>query len=473
MEIRETGTAKANTDILAITNKTNAADMDGTEGSILFNQYYYDGSSPAVADAGRISVGTETDWTSTTSTQDSYMALETAADGTVAERMRIESSGDVAIGTTSANGSKLYVVGNITCTGTVTAARTITQRSRYYLEEFFDRKPQLNATSAIDPNADDATVLAAFVRASRHFEILGTNAADANVVYDSARASIQLLTAGSSTSDSMIVLPHLDYLTALNAGAQSAWTGILWGTENNVTWECSINTDATISDCMYHAGLKLTNTHVIATDTDQAYFFYDSSKTILANAGTETTWHFCYSTNNVDYVTNTGVVVGASTIYSFKIDFDNSRQIAIYINGAQYGLTQISGVGATGVDVNGAVTLSSGSSHAIAVDGTDATTKIIVGDVIVDDGTSQVYGTVTAVTSATSITITASYSGSLPDDTDIHINGRAAVTNTTLSSVVRTGQNLVPYIGIVKHTNTTARSLRISYQKISRDISTS
>ena len=123
--------------------------------------------------------------------------------------------------------------------------------------------------------------------------------------------------------------------------------------------------------------------------------------------------------------------------------------------------------------MNGAVTLSSGSSHAIAVDGTDATTKIIVGDVIVDDGTSQVYGTVTAVTSATSITITASYSGSLPDDTDIHINGRAAVTNTTLSSVVRTGQNLVPYIGIVKHTNTTARSLRISYQKISRDISTS
>ena len=69
VEIRETGSAKANTDILAITNKTNAADMDGTEGSILFNQWYYDASTPAVADSGRISVGTETDWTSTASTK--------------------------------------------------------------------------------------------------------------------------------------------------------------------------------------------------------------------------------------------------------------------------------------------------------------------------------------------------------------------------------------------------------------------
>ena len=246
-----------------------------------------------------------------------------------------------------------------------------------------------------------------------------------------------------------------------------------WGTENQVTWECSINTDATISDCMYYAGLKLTNTHVIATDNDQAYFFYDSSKTILANAGTATTWHFAYSNNGTDYVTNLGLVVDVSTIYHFKIDIDENRDVRAYINGEQQGLTQLSGVGATGVDVNGAVTLSSGSSHVIAVDGVDATTKIVVGDVIVDDGSSQVYGTVTAVSSATSITITASYSGSLPDDTDIYLNGRASVSNTTESVALKTAVNLIPYIGIVKHTNTTARNLRVSYQKISRDISIS
>ena len=151
---------------MTLTNKTNAADMDGTEGSILFNQWYYDASTPAVADAGRISVGTETDWTSTASTQDSYMALETAANGTVAERVRIASTGYVGIGTSSPT-SHLHVQGNIYATGTITGSRSVSERTRYVLEEYFDRKPQLNDTSIIDPDADSATALAAFVKANR------------------------------------------------------------------------------------------------------------------------------------------------------------------------------------------------------------------------------------------------------------------------------------------------------------------
>ena len=100
LAITGTGTAKGNKDILTITNDVNAADMDGTETAILFNQWYYDGSSPAVADAGRISIGTENDWTSTTSTQDSYMAFETALNGTVTELARITSAGNVGINVT-------------------------------------------------------------------------------------------------------------------------------------------------------------------------------------------------------------------------------------------------------------------------------------------------------------------------------------------------------------------------------------
>ena len=100
LAITGTGTAKGNKDILTITNDVNAADMDGTETSILFNQWYYDGSSPAVADAGRISIGTENDWTSTTSTQDSYMSFETALNGTVSEMARITSAGNVGINVT-------------------------------------------------------------------------------------------------------------------------------------------------------------------------------------------------------------------------------------------------------------------------------------------------------------------------------------------------------------------------------------
>jgi hypothetical protein len=100
LDLQKAGTAKANTDIFEITNSGNAADMDGTSSSILFNQYYNDGT-PAVADAAQITVGTETDWTSTASTQDSYLALSTALDGTVAEKMRITSAGNVGINTTS------------------------------------------------------------------------------------------------------------------------------------------------------------------------------------------------------------------------------------------------------------------------------------------------------------------------------------------------------------------------------------
>ena len=101
LSLQQAGTAKANTNMLSITNSGNAADMDGTISSILFNQYYYDASTPALVDSGNISVGTETDWTSTASTQDAYMAFSTVFDGSMTEHMRITSAGNVGIGTTN------------------------------------------------------------------------------------------------------------------------------------------------------------------------------------------------------------------------------------------------------------------------------------------------------------------------------------------------------------------------------------
>jgi hypothetical protein len=97
------GTAKAVTNFLALTNARNAADMDGTGTAILWNQWYYDAATPAVADAGRITCVAETDWTSTASTQDSYIGFETALDGTVAERWRVASTG--ALSNTAALGT--------------------------------------------------------------------------------------------------------------------------------------------------------------------------------------------------------------------------------------------------------------------------------------------------------------------------------------------------------------------------------
>ena len=99
LDLQKVGTTKANTDMLELTNSGNAADMDATSFSILFNQYYYDATTPTVADSARLTVGTEQDWISTATTQDSFLSFSTALNGVVAEKMRINSEGNLGIGT--------------------------------------------------------------------------------------------------------------------------------------------------------------------------------------------------------------------------------------------------------------------------------------------------------------------------------------------------------------------------------------
>jgi hypothetical protein len=100
LDIQRSGNLKANTNFIEITNSQNGADMDGTETSIHFNQFYFDATTPAAQDAGRISVGTEADWTSTTGTRDSYMAFHATYHASLTERLRITSLGRVGIRTT-------------------------------------------------------------------------------------------------------------------------------------------------------------------------------------------------------------------------------------------------------------------------------------------------------------------------------------------------------------------------------------
>lgn len=109
VDIQWTGTVTATTDILEITNSGNAASMSGTGTGILFNQFYYDGATPAVADAGRIAVITEGNWTSTASTQDSRLSLQTCLNGTVNEVMSLTSTKRVGINKTDPS-YRLHVV---------------------------------------------------------------------------------------------------------------------------------------------------------------------------------------------------------------------------------------------------------------------------------------------------------------------------------------------------------------------------
>ena len=201
---------------------------------------------------------------------------------------------------------------------------------RYYLEDFFKRIPALNIHIA---TSEDGANTLIHNTANKDFEILGTNSTKDDVTFSSEEAGIQLQTDGAD-NDQVIVLPHLD-------SNQTAWTGIKWGTENQVEWQCAIRTGSNVDDTSFWTGLKLTNVPIYATDDDQAYFLYatNNDQGLLT---TNANLHFVYSVGDTDYITDLGIVVAASTIYKLRIVIDNNRQVSVYVNGVQYGLVTTS-----------------------------------------------------------------------------------------------------------------------------------
>ena len=272
---------------------------------------------------------------------------------------------------------------------------------RYYLEEYFSKKPGLNAVSIIDPDADSASALAAYVIANRDFETLGTNYTTALTTYPGTQAGI-LMTTATADQDQAILLPHLDT-------NQSAWAKVLWGTENQVEWECSINLAATDNQKVW-AGLKLTNDQLPQTDADQAYFYYATDATNGQLIDNYAPWYFIQSVNGTDYLTNLGITVAADTMYHFKISIDSDRKPSIFVNGVQYSATTT------------AITAFDGS---------------------------------TSVTGTTQATIAANYS--------------AANANTQKGAAMKNDVDLIPYIGI-ENGAAAAEALNVHYTAISRHV---
>jgi len=181
----------------------------------------------------------------------------------------------------------------------------------YYLEEYFLQRPGLNAE--LSSTATDMPL-------NRNFELSGTSAVTSNVSFSGTEAGIVLATAGAD-GDSMAIIPHLDSL-------QTSWAGIKWGTENQVIWECAIRTGASIATLTIWAGLKLTQTPVVVTDADAAYFRYST-------IGADTNWQAITSIANTDVSTDTGVAVAASTTVKFRIEIDSDRKATFYIDDVQ------------------------------------------------------------------------------------------------------------------------------------------
>ena len=107
LHISEVGSIGSTTSMLTIENRANSASMVETGTAIEFKQYYYSGT-PATRAAGRVQVVAEDSWSGLGSTWDSYMSFQTAKNGTVDHKMRINSNGDVGIGTTGPT-AKLHV----------------------------------------------------------------------------------------------------------------------------------------------------------------------------------------------------------------------------------------------------------------------------------------------------------------------------------------------------------------------------
>jgi len=170
---------------------------------------------------------------------------------------------------------------------------------------------------------------------NNNFEVLGTNMTTALATRSATSAVVTLTTAGAD-QDQAILAPHLD-------SGQTAWTGVKWGTENQVTWEALVRTSSAIDNQKIWAGLKLTNDQVVATDANQAFFKFQTDATNSEAFTDFEKLHFVHSIANTDYISRLPITVAASTNYHLKISFDSDRKLSIFVNGVQYNITTTSG----------------------------------------------------------------------------------------------------------------------------------
>jgi len=209
---------------------------------------------------------------------------------------------------------------------------------RWYLEEWFNRRPGLNA------NLDQASTVEVQRTLNYDWEVAGTNMTSALVTFGATTGGILATTAGAD-QDQAIIYPHLDNDGTADTGAITAWSGVQWGTENETHWETSIMLPA-IDNQKVFCGLKLTGTangQLVVTDDDQAYFKFQTDATNSEAFTDFTKWHFVHSIGGTDYISQLPITVAANTPYHLKIKIDSDRKASIFVNGEQYNVTTTSG----------------------------------------------------------------------------------------------------------------------------------
>jgi hypothetical protein len=205
---------------------------------------------------------------------------------------------------------------------------------RVYLEEYFLKRPAING------DIDQVYTVEVARHANKDFEVLGTNMTTALCTFDTTRGGITVATAGAD-QDQAIIAPHLDTTTD-QTDCATAWSGIQWGTENQVDWSCAISTNA-IDNQKVWAGLKLTNDQLVATDADQLFFKFQTDATNSEVFTDYTKLHFVHSIAGTDYISQLPITVAANTTYHLRIKIDANRQASIFVNGQQYNVTSTAG----------------------------------------------------------------------------------------------------------------------------------
>ena len=199
---------------------------------------------------------------------------------------------------------------------------------RYYLEENFLQRPGLNA------DIDQVSTVEVQRALNRNWEALGTSMTTALCTFATTGAGV-LATTATADEDQAILTPHLDT-------AATAWAGTLWGTENSVHFETSLQIPALDNQKVW-AGLKLTNDQLVATDANQMFFKYQTDATNSEAFTTFAKWHFVHSIAGTDYISVLPITVAINTPYHFKIEVDSDRKATIFVNGIQYNVTTTAG----------------------------------------------------------------------------------------------------------------------------------
>lgn len=197
---------------------------------------------------------------------------------------------------------------------------------RAVFTEEFKQAAKLKAVLDTFTASVAAAELVAFASANKDFSVLGTNMTSALSTQDTGGGN--LLTTAGADADSAILLPQLSTI-------QTSWSTMPWKTSRRVHWHCLVTPrSATIAASTIWAGLKKTNTPVIATDDDQAFFRFND--VVGAN------WGFQSSVAGTDAtIVDTGVVVVKDQTYLLSLIVDENRVCKAYIDGVLVATTGI------------------------------------------------------------------------------------------------------------------------------------